>query len=243
MILADARHRLTRADAQLAVRLVSDESDGGLALAQQRLADEGLDAILDDHRLPDELLGSRFGAYASLPLFFYVMVRHALLNAGERDRAVSDYITAVLLAFNERGRSERVSDADDEIYTTLADLLDDVNDVDPRRAFLVRVQLGNMALWLAGLFPDRIEERRWRRGGPTLDYFEEMGRLGFALAAEHRMASHYGMTAVYGTVAERFGQVRTALNRLSDRLLFPNRHTPERLMRQVLDEARWKLAR
>ena len=242
MILADARRRLTRADAQLAVRLVSDEGDGGVEQAEQRLADEGLDAILDDRRLPEELLGSRFGAYASLPLFLYVMVRHALLHAGERDRAVSDYITAVLLAFGVRGRSTRIADSDDQVYTTLAALVEDVNDADPRRAFLVRVQLGNQALWLAGLFPDHIEERRWRRGGPSLDYFEQLGRRGFELAAEHRFASQYGMADVYGTVASRFQALRTALNHLSDRLMFPNRHTPERLMRQVADEARWRLA-
>jgi hypothetical protein len=43
-------------------------------------------------------------------------------------------------------------------------------------------------------------------------------------------------------VADRFGVVRCALNRVSDRLLFPNRHTPERLMRQVSDGVRFRLA-
>ena len=32
-----------------------------------------------------------------------------------------------------------------------------------------------------------------------------------------------------------------ALNRVSDRTIFANRYSPERLMRQVRDEARWKL--
>jgi hypothetical protein len=241
MILADARRRLTRADAQLAVRLVAQDSADRMAHTQQRLADQGLDAILDDQRLPEELLASKYGVYASLPLFLYVMVRHAMLKVGERDRAISDYLTAVLLAFSARGRSERISDSDDQTYVTLAALLDDVDDSNPRRAFFVRVHLGNQALWLAGLFPDRIEQRRWRRGGPTLDYFEQMGRRGFELAAGHRLADQYGMSGVYASVAERFGLLRATLNRLSDQLLFPNNHTPERLMRQVTDEARWKL--
>lgn len=242
MIQPDARRQLTRADAQLAVRLVARDSAEELAQAQQLLADEGLDAILDDRRLPAELLRSKFGAYASLPLFLYVMVRHSLLGAGERDRTLSDYLAAVLLAFGARGRADRVSDADDEVYETLAALLRDVNDADPRRAFLVRLHLGNRALWLAGVFPDHIEERRWRRGGPPLDYFEELGRRGFELAAEHRLASQHGMAGVYESLAARFGLLRVALNRMSDRLFFPNHNTPERLMRQVGDEARWKLA-
>ena len=242
MILANARRRLTRADAQLAVRLVAHDSADRMANAQQRLADEGIDAILDDRRLPEQLLASKYGAYASLPLFLYVMVRHALLKAGERDRAISDYLTSVLLAFGGKGRSERVSGSDDQIYVTLAALLHDVNDADPRRAFFVRVHLGNQALWLAGMFPDHIEQRRWRRGGPTLGYFEQMGRRGFELAADHRLAGQYGMSDVYASVAERFGLLRAVLNRLSDLLLFPHNHTPERLMRQVTDEARWTLA-
>ena len=242
MILANARHRLTRADAQLALRLVSQDSETELARAQRVLTDDGLDALLDDERLPRALMTSRFGAYASLPLFLYVMVRHALLRAGEKDRVISDYLAAVLITFGPRGRAERIGEADDELYDTLASLVDDVNDADPRRAFLVRVHLGNRALWLSGLFPDHIEQRKWRRGGPDLGYFEEMGKRGFELAAEHRIASQYGLSETYAHIAARFGLLRVALNSLSDSMLFPNVHTPERLMRQVGDEARWKLA-
>jgi hypothetical protein len=242
MILANARHRLSREDAQLAVRLVARDSADEIARVQQRLTDEGLDAILDDQRLPGALLRSRFGAYASLPLFLYVMVRHALLRAGERDRGMSDYLAAVLLAFGVRGRASRISEADDELYASLAALLDDVNDRDPRRAFLVRVHLGNQALWIAGLYPDYVEQRKWRRGGPDLGYFEELGKRGFELAAEHRIAEQYGMAELYGSIAARFGLLRVALNSLSDTLLFPNVNTPERLLRQVEDEVRWKLA-
>lgn len=246
MILANARRQLTRQDAQLAVRLVADQevSGGGddVDLLQRRLVDDGIDAILDDERLPRALLRSRLGTYASLPLFLYVTVRHALLRAGERDRAVSDYLAALMLAFGVRGRADRVSESDDQLYDTLTGLLEDVNDRDPRRAFLVRVHLGNRALWIAGLFPDYVEHRKWRRGGPDLDYFEALGRRGFELAAEHRIAEQYAMANVYGAIAARFGLLRVALNAVSDTLLFPNVHTPERLMRQVEDENRWKLA-
>jgi hypothetical protein len=242
MILANARQRLSREDAQLAVRLVARDSGEELDRVEQRLVDEGLDAILDDDRLPVALVQSRNGAYASLPLFLYVMVRHALMRAGERDRAISDYLTALVLAFGARSRAERISDADDELYDTLASLVEDVNDRDPRRAFLVRVHLGNRALWMAGLFPDYVEQRKWRKGGPDLGYFDDLGRRGFELAAEHRIAEQYGMAEVYGAVAARFGLLRVALNGLSDTLVFPNVNTPERLMRQVQDEARWKLA-
>lgn len=242
MIMANARRQLSRQDAQLAVRLVADDSPEELDRLQRRLVDDGIDAILDDDRLPNALLRSRYGAYASLPLFLYAMIRHSLLHAGERDRNISDYLAALLLAFGARGRSARISEADDQIYDTLTGLLADVNDQDPRRAFLVRVHLGNQALWISGMFPDYVEHRKWRRGGPDLGYFEELGRRGFELAAEHRLASECGMADVYAAVAARFGLLRVALNSLSDRILFPTVHTPERLMRQVEDETRWRQA-
>jgi hypothetical protein len=241
MILADARRHLTRRDAQLAARLIACDSGAELERLEARLADEGIDVLLDDPRLPNALLAQRRGGLASLPLFMYVMIRHALRRAGEEDRVLADYVTSVLLHFALRGRAERVADGDDEVYTALFELSEDVNDPDVRRSFLVRTHLGNYALWLSGLFPDRIEAQRWRRGGPDLQYFEELGRRGFQLAADHRLAEQHGLATLYATAAERFGLLRVALNRVSDSLLFPGIHSAERLMRQVQDEARWRL--
>ncbi len=241
MILADARRHLTRRDAQLAARLIASDSSAELERLEARLVDEGIDVLLDDPRLPNALLAQRRGALASLPLFMYVMIRHALRRAGEEDRVLADYVTSVLLHFALRGRAERVAEGDDEVYTALFELSEDVNDPDVRRSFLVRTHLGNYALWLSGLFPDRIEAQRWRRGGPDLQYFEELGRRGFQLAADHRLAEQHGLATLYATAAERFGLVRVALNGVSDSLLFPGFHSPERLMRQVQDAARWRL--
>jgi hypothetical protein len=240
MILADTRHHLTRDDAQLAARILARDSGDELADLEARLTDEGIDAILDDPRLPGALLRHPRGAHASFTLFAYVMIRQALRQAGESDRGMADYVSALVIHFGLRDRAHRISPADDEVYDALAQLIGDVNDPDARRSFLVRTHLGNYALWLSGIFPDHIERRRWRRGGPDLEYYEEMGRRGFQLAADHRLAEEHGLAMLYATAAERFGILRAALNAVSDSLFFPNVHTPERLMRQVRDEARWR---
>jgi len=161
---------------------------------------------------------------------------------GEDDRALADYVAAIVLHFGVRDRATRIAEGDDEVYTTLASLLADVDSADARRSFLVRVHLGNYALWLSGLFPDHVESRRWRRGGPDLGYYEEMGRRGYQLAASHRLATEFGVGPLFDAAADRFGVLRLALTRVSDVLLFPHRHTPERLMRQVADESRHRLA-
>jgi hypothetical protein len=233
MILADVRHGLTRDDAQLALRLIARDDAREMEHCETVLREQGIDALLDDPRLLAALLAAPRAAHASYPLFAYVAVRHALREEGEDNRALADYVAAVLIAFGTRGRAERVAESDDEQYDTLARLLQDVDDRDAKRAFLVRAHLGNYALWLSGLFPDYIEHKRWRRGGPDLDYFEEMGRRGYRLAADHRLAEQHGLRPLYASAAERFEVLRAALNNLSDRLLFPNVHSPERLMRQV----------
>jgi hypothetical protein len=240
MILADTRHRLTRDDAQLAARLVARESGRELAAVEARLSDEGIDAVLDDPALPGALLRLPQGAYASFTLFAYVMIRHALRQAGENDRGLADYVSAIVLHFGLRDRAHRIAESDDQVYDAIWQLCEDVNDPDGRRSFFVRTHLGNYALWVSGIFPDHIEQRRWRRGGPDLGYYEEMGRRGFQLAADHRLADEHGLATLFATAAERFGILRAALNNVSDALFFPNVQTPERLMRQVADEARWR---
>ena len=240
MIQATVRHHLTRDDAQLVARLIARDSGASLEEIERKLADEGIDAVLDDSRLPAALLRAGQGTWASLPLFSYVMVRHALRRLGEEDRRLADYVAAVLMHFGMRDNAHRVSAADDQVYDSLAALLADVDDPDGRRSFLVRTHLGNYALWLSGLFPDYIEHRKWRRGGPDMDYYEEMGRKGFQLAAGHRLADEHGIATLFATAADRFGLLRAALNDVSDSLLFPNHYSPERLMRQVTSEARWR---
>lgn len=239
MILADTRHHLTRDDAQFVARLVAADGDE-LTAIERDLADHGIDAVLDHPRLPEALLRQGAGGRASLPLFAYVIVRHALRRLGEEDRALADYVASIVMHFGFRDRAWRIGASDDEVYDTLAALLGDVQDPDGRRSFLVRAHLGNYALWLSGLFPDFIEHRRWRKGGPDLDYYEDLGRRGFQLAADHRLANDHGLATLYATAAERFGLLRSALNDVSDALFFPDRYSPERLMRQVTSEARWR---
>ncbi len=242
MILANVRRTLKRDDAQLALRLIGHESRVAYDRAEAMLRDRGLDELLDDPRLLQGLLECRPGVCASYPLFSYVIVRHALRGVGEHDRVLADFVASILMHFGLRDRASKVTDIDDEQYDTMAGLMGATNGPDVRRAFLVQAHTGHYALWLSGMFPDHIEARRSRRGAPTLDYYEEMGRRGYELAASHRLAAEHGLSALFSTAASRFGTLRIALNRVSDAYLFPNVHSPDRLIRQVQDEARWRMA-
>lgn len=233
MLLGSIRHRLTRNDAELALQLLVRLDPSGEPHLRAALRDHGIDALVDDPRLPEALRTQETGVLASLPLMIYVLVRRALREVREDDRVDTDFVSSIVLHFGLRDRARRIREHDDVTYDTLAQLAMDAECGDPTRAFLVRAHMGHYALWLSGLFPDRIEALRHRRGGPGIGYYEEMGRRGYELAAQHRLAREHGVERLFAHAAEHFPQWRQALNRMSDHVLFPDHHTPDKLLRQV----------
>jgi hypothetical protein len=231
MIVADTRGNLDDADLQLVLLLLARGSAAARARWDERLRQEGPGPLLDAPELAERLLAVRTLLAPSEALFLYVMVRHALRTEGVDDAGLADYLAALLLAFGQRDRAWRVDWNDDQRHRYLVDILADLDATEGERRFKVMAHLGNYALWLAGVFPDYIAARRIRRGGPGLDYYESLGRRGYALAAEHALADRMGLEAVFRTASERFGVVREALTALSDRVFFPNVWTADRLER------------
>lgn len=232
MIRPNVRASFGRREAELLLALAGPEGE-------ERLREEGLDALLDDARVFGALMHRRGLSHAPAPLVFYLMVRHALLQREILDRQVADYTAAVLLEFGTAGKAHRVDGGEGEPFLYLADILGALEKARGEREFLLRVHLGNFALWLAGLFPDHITHRVRRRGAPPLAYYDELGAVGFRTAAGSETALRHGLGDLFLRVADRFPDVRTALNTLSDAVLFPASRDPvERLLRQVSDDFR-----
>jgi hypothetical protein len=203
MIRANTRGRLTAADLQLVILLLSRGSAHRRAYLERRLTTEGPDSLLDAPDLLERLLTVRSMLLPSQALFFYVLVRHALRGSGLEDRDLADYLSALLLEFGQRDRAWRVDWNDDQRHRYLVDILADLEATVGDRRFKVMVHLGNYALWLSGLFPDYIAARRL-----------------FGLASDHVLAQEYGLDEVLRTAAERFPALRSVLNGLSHRFLF-----------------------
>lgn len=235
MILPNVRMSFGRDEARWLVRLLSDGDTGRERHWEGVLADRGLDALLDEP-LAADAIQCRGLLLAPPRMVLYVLIRRAFLERGLDSRMLADYTTALVFEFGRQGRSYRIADHDDKEYHYVVDLLADLVDARGRRAFLLRAHLGNFALWLSGLFPDYIVSRVHRRGGPGLDYYEEMGRTGFRLAAEDPHASHRSLRGLYEDAAETFPVVRRALNLVADRSLFPVPSSPvDRFLRQTAD--------
>ncbi len=221
MILANVRGQLRAADLQLMILLLSRGSAVRRANLERQLDAEGPDALLDTPELAEGLLATRTIMVPSEALFFYVIMRHALREAGVDDRDLADYLAALLLEFGRRDRARRVDWHDDHSHQYLIDILADLESAHGERRFRIMLHLGNYSLWLGGLFPQYIEARRVRRGGPDLGYYDGMGRRGYSLAAEHVLADRFQLDSVLHTAAEQYPLVREALNSVSTRVLFP----------------------
>ncbi|MGH7509103.1 MAG: hypothetical protein ACREMZ_06505 [Gemmatimonadales bacterium] len=221
MIRANVRGRLTAADLQLVILLLSRGSGHRRAYLERRLVTEGPDSLLDSPDLLERLLTVRSMLLPSEALFFYVLVRHALRRSALEDRDLADYLAALLLEFGQRDRAFRIGWNDDQRHRYLVDILADLEATEGDRRFRVMVHLGNYALWLAGLFPDYIAARRLRKAGPDVSYYDALGSRGFGLASGHALADQYGLGGVLRTAADRFSALRSALNGVSDRVLFP----------------------
>jgi hypothetical protein len=207
MITADARSRITPQDVDLL----------GACLGTEPARLRSLDALLDRREVATFLLSATLPG-PSASLLFYVLVRHSLLDVGVEDPSVADYFAAVLREFGNQQRSVRVDAVDDQDHHYLVDILASLAAASGERQFKVSVHLGNYALWLSGIFPERIAAQQLRRGGPDVSYYENLGGRGYAEASEHQLAERIGLDEVLRTAAERVHEVRIALNQVSAKL-------------------------
>jgi hypothetical protein len=120
----------------------------------------------------------------------------------------------------------------------LAEFLDVVPE--PERLAVYR-RLGDLALFLSGVFPDYADERLFRPvqierierlvpadGEPdeprgALGLLERLGRRSYRAASDRAVDPSVGLARVLGEVAERFAHARRILNSLTQRYLFSSR--------------------
>lgn len=233
MILPNIRASFTRGDALHLVELLGRHDDELRSAARDRLEADGVDALLDDPRVRNALLTDP-AVKAPPRLVFYVLVRQALLEAGVDDIGTADFVASLVVAFGRARRAWRVSDDGDDEYVYLVDLMEELREADSRRAFLLRSHLGNYSLWLSGIFPDWVEGRSRRRGGPDLGYYERMGSGGYASASRSPEARDLEVDRLFEGMGRDFSRVRAALNRVSERHLWPHHGNPtDRLLRAL----------
>jgi len=181
---------------------------------------ETRDSILDHPRLVDAILNHCGHLRISSQFYFYVLARHVLQQGGIGDRKLCDYVASLLETFSRASRLQISDETQHLAEQYISDILIALNRATPEQAFLLRAHIGNYSLFISGIFhPAVAGQRRSLRGGPDIEFYEQVGRTSYQLVASHAVARRCELDDVFEGLADRFRDVRLALNQLSDQLL------------------------
>lgn len=218
MIQANCRERFTAADFDFVVRTLARSHSESVSLVDLLSDSETRDSVLDSPRLVEAILCNDAQLRISSQFYFYVLARYVLRDVGVRDRKLCDYVGSLLENFS-RARVLQGPHAEDESpQQYLSDMLIALSHATHDQAFLLRAHVGNYSLFISGIFHENTH-RRSLRGAPDIGFYENIGRRNYHLVSSHIAARRCELDDVYAELAERFRDVRLALNQLADRLL------------------------
>ena len=219
LVQPNCRSKLSEADIAFIISVFQAGQAESEALMKLLADGDTRDLLLDEKTLFHALLESPAYLRISLNLYFYVLVRNVLKAAGIDDRALADYIAAVLAHFARfTPRAGRNKAREPHFY--VVDILEEIERANPHHRFYLITTLGNQALVLTSVFPDHIEYRARYRAAPGLGYYESVGSAQFHAASRHALAQEFQLESVYSALSDSFRIVRSALNDMRSRLLF-----------------------
>ena len=218
MIRANCRARFTAADFEFVVRTLARSQVDHVSLVDLLSDAETRDSVLDHPRLVHAILSDAGHLHISSQFYFYVLARHVLQQAGISDRKLCDYVGSLLETFSHANRLVAPEEIDSHGGQYISDMLIALSRATPEQAFLLRAHAGNYSLFISGIFHENTQ-RRSLRGAPDIEFYEQIGRTNYQLVASHATARRCELNDVFAKLADRFHDVRLALNQLSDQLL------------------------
>jgi hypothetical protein len=216
MIRANCRDRFTAEDFHFIVKTLGKSRGDAVSLTELLADTETRDAILDHELLVHAVLSHDAQLSISPQFYFYILIRHVLKQTCDRKQC--DYIASLLETFSRTARMKSPGGGNDAPIQYLSDMLLALRNASPVQAFLIRAHAGNYSLFLSGIFHENVA-RRCERGAPDFSFYEDLGRMNYKVVASHEVARTADLSGIYAALAERFHEIRIALNRLSDQLL------------------------
>ena len=232
MIQANCRAQFTADDFSFVVRVLAKSPRDAVSLVSLLSDEAERDAILDHDLIYNSVVDGAGCLQVSAAFYFYILTRRVLRRASLDERALTDYVAAVLLAFSHinqlRAPGETTPTA--RSFTYISDLMSQAGKCPPEQAFLLRVHTANYALFLSGMFAERVNAHVQRRGAPSLSFYEAVGQSTYLSMADHPQARRTELDDIFRLLGGEFRRVRVALNSLADTLLHLH-ETPSILIR------------
>ena len=226
MITPTCRERLTAADFDFIIRTLAGSGQNRSASLAELLTDsETRDTILDSEPLFQAVLESGATLGISPQCYFYILLRHVLKEHKLASRETADYLASLLEKFSRTERMSAPSGAGEGPQQYVGDMLLALQKAASTQSFFLRAHIGNYTLFITGVFHDRVE-RRSRRGGPDVEFFENIGATNYAIAAEHSIARDNALTPIFRELGDRFHDIRLALNDTAERHMHLDEPSP-----------------
>ncbi len=226
MIQANCRAQFTADDFSFVVGVLSKSQKDAVSLVSLLSDENERDAILDHDLVYDSLVDRTGCLQVSAAFYFYVLTRRVLRRVSIEERALTDYVAAVLLAFSHINqlRSRDTTQPVTPNFAYISDLLLQLDKCPPEQAYPLRTHLANYALFLSGMFAERVHAHAQRRGAPSIGFYESVGQSSYLSIARHPHAKRTDLGVIFEMLGSEFRRVRLALNDLTETLL--HMHTP-----------------
>lgn len=216
--MPSCRNRFTGADFDFVASTLAPESSNG-SLKKLWQDPEGLREMLDLKEVLRGLLDQPAALGVSPRFYFYVLVRHAFLQADLTDVELAEYVSGVM--------AKRVSaNTDDPLqdvtrgFTHAAQFLTFISRSKGRMRYHLQVAAGNQFLVLTGLYPGFLAKRHERGEAPDVEFYESFARRSFENAAASREPAGPANRRILGSLAESMPSARRCLNRMAEEFVF-----------------------
>ncbi len=203
------------------VKALAKSSRDSIGLVELLSDENDRDAILDHDVLYKTVLEQVGCLQLSPAFYFYILTRRVLRKAGIEERALCDYVAAVLAAFSRTNQLSTPGETRESSrsFLYITDLLQTLAKAPPQQAYLLRSHLGDYTLFLSGIFAERVEAHAQRSGAPGMDFYETVGRSSYRSIANHPNSKKTNLQSTFEQLADEFRVVRLALNQLAENLV------------------------
>ncbi len=208
----------TRADFDFVAAVLAPEGERR-HLAKLWRDPEGLREMLDLNEVFRGLIESPAALHVSPRFYFYVLVRHAFLEADLADPELVDYVAGVMARRVGEAGGDPLQDVT-RGFTHAAEFLTFISSSSGRMRYHLQVAAGNQFLMLTGLYPDFLRHRSERGEAPGLEFYESFAQRSYRNAADNRCAAGRHSRQFLGSLADSLPQTRRCLNRVAEEFLF-----------------------
>jgi hypothetical protein len=231
VIQANCRTQFTADDFSFVVRVLAKSQRDAVSLVTLLSDEEERDAILDHELIYNSVVDQAGCLQVSAAFYFYILTRRVLRRISLDERALTDYVAAVLLAFSHTSQLRSPGETPTaRSFTYVSDMLTKLNNCPPEQAYVLQTHMANYTLFLSGMFVERVNAHAERRGAPGISFYEAIGQSSFLTVARHPQAKRTEHQAIFQMLGDEFRRVRLALNNLAE-TLFHLHATPPILIR------------